>query len=230
MVVAGLLVVANDGLLGVEDSGNLFRGRRRRRRRRREKSRWRSRPQKDMMKKSRGERTRSEEIFRRSSSRRWGWWCCCCRELSREMLWSRTRRWETAVFAVARSGDCEIEGHSSEAVVVWQCCDLHSPSNKHLLSVQTALLQEAVEREDVSGGEFDPGWLLADGCQRCGLPLPVEIRILLERRRRRRRVGVVSSSLVRSGEGAAVVVLHRIMGAFRGGGAAGGRGRRGAEG
>jgi hypothetical protein len=219
------MVVADDGLLGVEDSGDLFRGRRRRRR---EKSRWRSRPQKDMMKKSRGERTRSEEVFRRSSSRR-RWWWCCCRELSREMLWSRTRRWETAVFAVARSGDCEIEGHSSEAVVVWQCCDLHSPSNKHLLSVQTALLQEAVEREDVSGGEFDPGWLLADGCQRCGLPLPVEIRILLERRRRR-RLGVVSSLLVRSGEGAAVVVLHRIMGAFRGGGAAGGRGRKGAEG
>ena len=131
------------------------------------------------------------------------------------------------MFAVARSGDCEIEGHSSEAVVVWRCCDLRSPFER--FSVQTALSQEAVEREDVSGGVFDPGWFLADGCQRCGLPLPVEIRILLERRRRR-RVGVVSSSLVRSGEGAAVVVLHRIMGAFRGGGAAGGRGRRGAEG
>jgi hypothetical protein len=167
------MVVADDGLLGVEDSGDLFRGRRRRRR---EKSRWRSRPQKDMMKKSRGERTRSEEIFRRSSSRRG--WCCCCRELSREMLWSRTRRWETAMFAVARSGDCEIEGHSSEAVVVWRCCDLRSPFER--FSVQTALLQEAVEREDVSGGVFDPGWLLADGCQWCGLPVRVEIMILLQ--------------------------------------------------
>jgi hypothetical protein len=85
------------------------------------------------------------------------------------------------VFASSWNGDCEIEGRSSEAAVVvgWRCCccDLHSPSKR--LSVQTALSQEAVEREDLSGGGFDPWDLLADGWQSCGLPFPVETVILL---------------------------------------------------
>ena len=160
------------------------------------------------------------------TTRRW-WWCG---EPSQEMLRSRTRRWQTAVFASERNGDCEIEVCPSEAVADWRCCDLHSPFKR--LSVQTALLQEAGEREDLSAGVFDPWDLLADGWESCGLPLPVETMILLQRRSSK-RVVVVPSSLVRSGGdgGAAVVVLHhRIVGAFRGGRSARRRGRRRAEG